>query len=202
MHRTKSWMAPGELTHLTRAEIIWGNLFLFGDTCSLKDGRLELKIMGPFNVEPAKLKVSTKAFFSPNLPPRRSVIPAKNFTSTKLQEKTSHVCSVESSDAQLILALVSYDGEFCHKWWFRDQSKSFNQRYEVHMLLDSDKKFEKTFFDFKNYFEHRITLLFCFMNLTILPYGRIPELQDAPDILAYSGSNDLFVVECTTGDID
>jgi hypothetical protein len=40
------------------------------------------------------------------------------------------------------------------------------------------------------------------MNLTILPYGRIPELQDAPDILAYSGSNDLFVVECTTGDID
>ena len=56
--------------------------------------------------------------------------------------------------------------------------------------------------DSKANFEHRITLRLILMNLTVLPYGAIPELQDAPDLLAYSGENDLYVVECTTGDID
>jgi hypothetical protein len=98
--------------------------------------------------------------------------------------------------------LVSYEGEFCHKWWLRDQSKSFSQRYQFHRLLDIDNKLEKTFFDSKTDFEDRVALLLSLMNLTILPYGGIPELQDAPDILACSSNNDLYIVECTTGDID
>jgi len=196
-------IAPGELTQMSHTEIILGNLFrLLDDACALKDGRLNLKIVAPYNVEPEKLKISVKAFFAQNLPPRRCVIPASNFSSAERDGKSYHECSFEMSDVPLALALISYDGEFSHKWWVRDQSRSFSPRYQLHRLLDNDSKFEKTFFDSKNEFEHRVALLLSLMSLTILPYGRIPELKDAPDILAYSGINDLYIVECTTGDID
>jgi hypothetical protein len=195
-------IAPGELTQMTHTEIFLGNPFLFDESCALNDGRLNLKIVAPCGVEPNKVKVSVKAFFAANSPPRRFVIPASDFTSTERDGKVLHECSVEMSDVPLALALISYDGEFCHRWWLRDQSRSFSPRYQLHRLLDSGNKFEKTFFDSRNEFEHRIALLLSLMNLAILPYGRIPELQDAPDILAYSTGNDLYVVECTTGDID
>ena len=91
-------IAPGELTQMTHTEIILGNLFRFDETCALRDGRLNLKIVAPYSVEPEKVKVSVKAFFAANPPPRRFVIPASAFTSTGRDGKVLHECSVEMSD--------------------------------------------------------------------------------------------------------
>jgi hypothetical protein len=198
-------IAPGELTQPTHAEIILGNSFRFDDTSALKDGHLNLMIVAPREVKQEHLKVSAKVFYGPNLLPRRFVIPPSSFSWAERDGKTYNECAFEMPEGHLALALVSYvsyEGEFCHKWWLRDQNKSFSQRYQFHRLLDIDNRIEKTFFDSKNDFEDRVALLLSLMNLTILPYGGIPELQDAPDILAYSSNNDLYVVECTTGDID
>lgn len=195
-------IAPGELTQLTHAEIILGNLFRFDDTSELKDGLLNLTIVAPRKVKQEHLKVSAKVFYNPNLPLRRFVIPPRSFSWTERDGKTYNECTYKMPEGHLALAIVSYKGEFCHKWWLRDQSKSTSQRYQIHRLLDVDNRIELKFFDSKNDFEDRVALLLSLMNLTILPYGGIPELQDAPDILAYSINNDLYVVECTTGDID
>jgi hypothetical protein len=195
-------IAPGEPTQPTHGEIILGNLFYFDASSTLKDDHLNLKIVVPREVKQEQLKVSAKVFYAPNLPPRRFVIPQNSFSWAERDGKIYNECAFEMSDGQLALVFVSYEGEFCHKWWLRDQSKSFSQRYQFHRLLDTDNRIERTFFDSKSDFEHRVALLLSLMNLTILPYGGIPELQDAPDILAYSSNNDLYVVECTTGDID
>jgi hypothetical protein len=195
-------IAPGEPTQPTHAEIILGNLFRFDNTSSLKDDHLNLTIVASRQVKQEHLRISAKVFYAPNLPPRRLVIPPDSFSWAERDGKTYNECAFEMSDGQLALVFVSYRGEFCHKWWLRDQSKSFSQSYQFHRLLDTDNRIERTFFDSKNDFEHRVALLLSLMNLTILPYGGIPELQDAPDILAYSSNNDLYVVECTTGDID
>jgi len=191
----------GELTQMTHAEIILGNLFRIDDASTLKDGHLNLKIAAPCEVKQDLLKISAKVFYSRNLPPKRFVIPANNFAWTEQDGKFYNECSIEM-DGQLALVFISYEGEFCHKWWLRDQSKSFSPRFQLHRLFDIDNKIEKTFFESKNDFEDRIALLLCLMNLTILSYGGIPEVKDAPDILAYSDNNDLYVIECTTGDID
>jgi hypothetical protein len=195
-------IAPGELAQMTHAEIILGNLFRFDETSALKDGHLNLEIVVPRKVKQEQLTVSTKVFYAPNLPPRRFVIPADNFSWEERDGKIYSKCSFELSEGNLALVLVSYEGEFCHKWWLRDKTKSFSPRHQLNLLLDIDNRIEKTFFDSRNDFEYRVALLLSLINLTILPYGRIPELQDAPDILAYSDANDLYVVECTTGDID
>jgi hypothetical protein len=176
-------IAPGELTQPTHAEIILGNLFRFDNTSALKDGHLNLMIVAPREVKQEHLKVSAKVFYDRNLPPRRFVIPPNSFSWAERDGKTYNECAFEMPEGHLALALVSYEGEFCHKWWLRDQSKSFSQRYQFHRLLDIDNRIEKTFFDSKNDFEDRVALLLSLMNLTILPYGGIPELQDAPDIL-------------------
>jgi hypothetical protein len=47
---------------MTHTEIILGNLLRLDNACTLKDGRLNLKIIAPYSVEPEKLKVSVKAF--------------------------------------------------------------------------------------------------------------------------------------------
>jgi hypothetical protein len=153
----------------TRAEIILGNLFRFDDISALKDGHLNLMIVAPREVKQEQLKVSAKVFYDPNLPPRRFVIPPNSFSWAERDGKTYNECAFEMPEGHLALVIVSYEGEFCHKWWLRDQSKSFSQRFQFHRLLDIDNTIEKTFFDSKNDFEDRVALLLSLMNLRILP---------------------------------
>jgi hypothetical protein len=107
-----------------------------------------------------------------------------------------------AADIGLVQLYLRYDEEFLGAWWARDIDVSFSQRTALHKVVDSNGLFMQKFFDDRNSFEERITVLLSLLNLDCLFYGKIAELKDAPDILALSAQGHLYVVECSTGDIN
>jgi hypothetical protein len=102
----------------------------------------------------------------------------------------------------LALTILSLDGELLMRRWVQDPALSFNDRLQLHRQVDLSGTFIKTFFADKNEFEERVNLLLTLLGLTVLKYGEIKPLTDAPDILATSSARHLYIVECTTGDIN
>lgn len=105
-------------------------------------------------------------------------------------------------DIGLVQSYLSYDGEFLGSSWARDESATFNARMALHKAIDSDNAFVTKFFNDRKDFEEHILVLFSLLKLDCLYYGKIADLTDGPDILARSDQNHLYVIECTTGDIN
>ncbi len=105
-------------------------------------------------------------------------------------------------DTPISFVSLSYNGEALHRLFIKDKSRSFNSKLEIQRAVDSNDVFRETFFEQKTDFEERINVLLSLLGLNTLFYGQIPLLTDAPDILAMSGQGHLYVVECTTGDIN
>ena len=195
-------IVPGDLRQKTYSEIILGGLVQLNEASELKNQMLTVGITASKSIDRSKLQLAIKAFYSQNAPPRRFVIDPSLITFDELPDAITCKASVELHDVNLAMVFVSYDREFGLKWWFFDQSKSFNQRFQLHRLIDAEGTLSKTIVESRDEFEYSIALMLSILGLTILPYGRIPELKDAPDLLAHSANNDLYVVECTAGDID
>lgn len=110
---------------------------------------------------------------------------------------------IPSQDVPMAQTALSYQGEHLQKWVIRDESNSFNQLLDIHRAIDpADTLTSDDFFSQKTDFEERVGLLLSLLGLRLLKYGQIPKLTDAPDILALSEQNHLYVVECTTGDVN
>lgn len=108
----------------------------------------------------------------------------------------------EVDDAVVADVYLSYRGEYLGHYWISDESKSLNPRLLLHKLNDSKNVIGDGFFSLKaDFFEDSISLLLNLLGLTAITYGGIPQLQDAPDIIAYSPEGHLFVIECTTTDV-
>lgn len=187
------------------ADVVGGNPYVIGYRVAALAGPLNHvaeHITAPKNMERSKLRFALKAFHSHNAPPRRFVIDQSLISFEDQSGALSCKASMELRDVNLAMVFVSYDDGFVLKWWFFDQNKSFNQRFQLHRLIDADGLLARTIVKSRDEFEYSVALLLSILGLTILPYGRIPELKDAPDLLAHSDNNDLYVVECTAGDID
>jgi hypothetical protein len=99
------------------------------------------------------------------------------------------------------VCFVSYEGAFVTRWWIRDLSRSFNSLLPIHKAFDPKGVIGASFFtDKADVFELRIALLLQLLGVRILQYGKVQQLTDAPDAIAVAG-DDLFVIECTLGDI-
>ena len=105
-------------------------------------------------------------------------------------------------DMGLIQVFLTYDGEFLGSWWARDHLLSFSLRSAIHRAIDPDGAFVARFFNDRNVFEEHVLILLSLLRLDCLYYGNIAELKDGPDILAISDRGHLYVIECTTGDIN
>jgi hypothetical protein len=70
----------------------------------------------------------------------------------------------------------------------------------LHRALDVNDQLKASFFERPEQFEDKVLLALTLMGLTALKYGRV--LTSGPDILTISASRHVFVVECTTGDIN
>jgi hypothetical protein len=105
-------------------------------------------------------------------------------------------------DIGLAHIFMTYDGEFLGSWWARDQSVAFSSRAALHKAIDADNAFVAKFFNDKNAFEEHVLMLLSLLKLDCLYYGNMAELKDGPDIIASSNQGHLYVIECTTGDIN
>jgi hypothetical protein len=190
-----------EITHRSVAEIIIFPPVAIDQGSQISDGKLTLKVIAHPSIDPGKLRIGFKAFH------KNTALSRFALEGSALSWKTDNDVvrgqhNFEMPETPLALALISYEGEFISKWWIRDEALSLNQRHQIHRAVDTADTFRKTFFDDRNDFEERVTLLLELLGLSSLKYGRITTLTAAPDILAVSAEGHLFVVECTTGDIN
>jgi hypothetical protein len=199
---------PIQLTELEQKPLVEVVLFAPADIdttqSGISGGKLSLAVTMHPALEPSKLRIGIKAFPSNSPAVRRSSFGGDELSWSRESAgdvvRTTHTADLPN--VPIVLAIVSYDGEYMGKWWVRDTALSFNDRLQLHRCVDTTDQFKKTFFEDRNDFEDRVALLLTLLNLTPLKYGEIEHLTDAPDMLALSTGRHLYVIDCTTGDIN
>jgi hypothetical protein len=165
----------------------------------LKNGELSLVMQAQLALTPDKLRFGVKAFKQKGLPERLTLNSAEVVRDADGFLRTNHKLS--STDVPAVLVFVSLEGgDLLGKWFLRDLGNSFNDRMLLHRATDTRDQFKASFFERPEQFEDRVLLLLTLIGLTALKYGRVQT--DAPDILAISVGRHVYVVECTTGDIN
>jgi hypothetical protein len=165
----------------------------------LRNGELSLVMQTQPALSPDKLRIGVKAFKQKGLPERLTLNSAEVVRYPDGFLRTKHTLS--STDIPAALVFVSLEGgDLLGKWFLRDFGNSFNDRMLLHRAMDTRDQFKASFFERPEQFEDRVLLLLTLIGLTALKYGRVQT--DAPDILAISAGRHVYVVECTTGDIN
>jgi hypothetical protein len=111
------------------------------------------------------------------------------------------------SDARLLQAFLSYEGVCHHQWWVTDPQKQLNPRHAVHLVFDENLELLRALLlrpdtDKAYAFEGAVSTLLSLLGFSVCNYGRIPKLQQGPDIIAITPSGHIGVVECTVGLLD
>ena len=117
----------------------------------------------------------------------------------------------ETPELQMFL---SYE-EFClHQLRVCDPQKHLTSRYAIHQVFDKDMIFledmltnPKSFSrpksnkakEFAKAFEGAVSTLYYLLGFFVANYGRIPKLQQGPDIIVISPTGNIGVIECTVG---
>lgn len=165
----------------------------------LKQGELSLVLQAPPALSPEKLQLGVKAFKQKGLPERLTLNSTEVLRDAEGYLRIKHKLS--TAEIPVVLVFVSLEGgDLLGKWFVRDFGNSFNDRMLLHRSMDTRDQFKSSFFERPEQFEDRVLLLLTLIGLTALKYGQVQT--DAPDILAISTARHVYVVECTTGDIN
>lgn len=104
----------------------------------------------------------------------------------------------------MLQAFLSYADVSLHQWWVRDSQKHLNPRYAIHQVFDEDMKLLKMMLlkpesDKSDTFEGVVSVLYNLLGFSVVSYGRLPKLQEGPDIIAVTPAGKIVVIECTLG---
>jgi len=116
-------------------------------------------------------------------------------------------CRLRIGDAPLLRAYLSHGDTLLHHSLISDPKKHLNLRNAIHQILDPDLEFVREMLlrsQKRNSegFEPAVSSLLTQLGFAVENHGRIPKLQDGPDIIAFTPSGNVAVVECTTGTLD
>jgi len=164
----------------------------------LSKGDLSLILKAHQEFAPEEVKFGIKAFQQKGAPDRFTIDSALVERDAEGFLRAKHTLS--SPDVPIVQVFVSRQEELIGKWWVRDFGNSFNDRMLLHRSLDVADQLKTSFFERPEQFEDKVLLALTLMGLNALKYGKI--ITNGPDILAMSASRHVFVVECTTGDIN
>lgn len=111
---------------------------------------------------------------------------------------------ISVGDAPMLQAFLSYAGVSLHQWWIRDPQKHLNPRCAIHQVFDEDMKLLKMMLlkpesDKSDTFEGAVSTLCNLLGFSVVSYGRMPKLQEGPDIIAVTPAGKIVVIECTLG---
>jgi hypothetical protein len=164
----------------------------------LSKGELSLVLKAHPALATDKLRLGVKAFPQRGAADRFTLDSAGIIRDAEGYLRVKHTLS--SPDVPVVQVFASSDDELMGKWWVRDFGSSFNDRMLLHRALDQNDQLKSTVFERPEQFEDKVLLALTLMGFAALKYGRV--LTNGPDILAISASRHVFVVECTTGDIN
>jgi hypothetical protein len=195
---------PGEasqMTHRPLIETVISPPAQFGLKSTFGGGALELRLVGAAARDPSAVRLGVKVFSGGRRPQRFSV----EGYALEWQEDTGKLHArykTQREDAPVVLALLSYAGDFLGQWWLRDDALSLNERLQIHRAVDNADTFRSAFFEKPDLFEHRVASLLNLLGLTVWHCDALAPTSDVPDLLAMTAARHLFVIECTVGDID
>ncbi len=169
---------------------------------ALSDGTLNLRLSASKQIDPIHIQVGIKTFSAKDAPARTRVS-GENMTWSSKDELQIGAYTCPLDNVPIAAILLSYRGDYLGKWLLRDSLLSLNDRLQVHRTIDGNDAFKTNFFsESPDSFEDRIALLLSLLGLNTWKYGGMAALTDAPDMLAITPQNHVFVIECTTGDIN
>ncbi|MBD9448904.1 hypothetical protein [Rhizobium sp. RHZ01] len=167
----------------------------------IESGLLKVGIVAAPRAQISKITLGVKAFTRDGV--RRFTVAGDQFTWKQEPHRLVGALDLPLANTPLALTSLRYGSEHIQKWWVRDQTQTFNRLLDVHIAIDPARSLVvDDLSGQRTDFEERVGLLFSLLGLRVLKYGQIPKLTDAPDILALSDRDHLYVVECTTGDIN
>jgi hypothetical protein len=114
---------------------------------------------------------------------------------------------VQMGGDALIQVFLSYNGISLHQWWIADQKRLLNPRHAIHKVSDQSMELLRGMLfkpegDKARVFENAISTLLFLLGFSVANYGRIPKLQDGPDVVMVTPFGHVAVVECTIGLLD
>lgn len=167
----------------------------------ISNDNIHIEIKCPASLDHKYLSLGAR-IFTGQAPIERKNIPISNFEWIESGRWKTGVFEEPANGAAIADIHLSFRREFLGHHWISDPRRSLNSRFHLHRLFDAKGVIGPEFFSLKpDFFEDSISLLLSLYGLSSVTYGGIPMLKDAPDILAYSATGHLFVIECTTTDV-
>lgn len=174
------------------------------DKSTINNNQATIILNASQNLDVNKIKLGCKVF-NKNGIERFSVNRGKiRWTDNKDSLTGEYNHTVE--DANWVQAFLSYKDKALHSWGISDPEKQINHRCLIHNLFDGNHDILQKFLSNAEFtqdnFEDGIALLLNDLGFSFFHYGRIPKLQDGPDIIAFTPMGNIAVVECTIGLLD
>ena len=188
----------------TALEIVARSPGWISDSSAIMSGKARIECHFSSALDIGKIRVGYKVFKKDGV-----VVDRASVSGSKLkwqQEKDIKIGKYQVSvrEAPLIQAFLSYAGVFFHQWWIADPQKHLNPRYAIHQVFDQDMELLKVMLlkpesDRPYAFEGAVSTLCHLLGFSAVNYGRIPKLQQGPDLIAVTPTGKIGVIECTVG---
>lgn len=190
-----------EMGDAYRIEIIANPPALISNKSKISDGQVSVILNVAIGIDVSKIKAGFKVFNKNNID--RFSINGGKVNWVKNEDLISGNYSFKIEDSNLIQAFVSYDNVALHSWYVTDPQKQMNHRYSIHSLFDKNlDTLKRLLFEERNTFEYGVALLLNILGFSVSHHGKIPKLQDGPDIIALTPIGNIGVIECTSGLLD
>lgn len=176
---------------------------LICDRSTLKDGLATIEYHASKHLEPQKLRLGFQLQFD-DMNMQRSSVSGHSIEWTQQGDFRIGMHRIESKDVPVVQAYLSYDGIPIHQRSIADSNAQFNIRHAAHLSVDSDVELlrEVLLKRQKNgaaeSFEAATATLLTLLGFSTLSYGIMRGFTDGPDIIAFTPSNQVLVLECTT----
>src|SRR6266568_6525177 len=176
------------------------------DVSAIANGLARLSVRMGKGLEREKLSIAYRIMREGELPIRGTCEPGQ-FIWKEVSDTHTAIVEFNTGDATLVHCFLRYSGDAVQQCWLSDPTKHLNPRLAAHSAFDEDLGFlRKLLFDFKKNeaqnFEYGVSLLFHILGFSVSQHGRIPKLQDGPDIIAHTPAGHFVLVECTTLDLN
>jgi hypothetical protein len=186
-------------------EIVARSPGMIDPTSIIKDGEAIVECRLANSLQVSGVKVGYKVFRKDKVD--RGHVPGSEIQWRQDNDMKMGSYRVSVGDAFLVQVFLSFAGTWLHQWWISNPQKRLNPRHAIHQVFDEDlellkQRLLKPETDKPYAFEEAVSTLLHLLGFSVSNYGRIPKLQQGPDIIAVSPSGHIGVVECTVGLLD
>lgn len=190
------------LRHEQRIEVLISAPARFSTFPTLRNDSVYVGVQAAANAELDQVSLAAR------VEGRDQPVSRRQIKATKVVDRGARAIELEfvarfpgAVSAQLFL---TYSGGLCETAFVRDPSKFRNPLMVIHSTVGPERALAESLTTTKGRdFESAIGVLLGLLGLSVLPYGGAKPFEDAaPDIVAVSRADHIYLVECTTGDID